>query len=39
MSIKENVTYAPRMAGCRDDHELDFIVEDCLKKAALWDEV
>jgi len=39
MSIKENVTYAPRMAGCKDAHELDFIVEDCLKKAALWDEV
>ncbi len=39
MTIKENVTYAPRMAGCKDSSELDFIVEDCLKKAALWDEV
>lgn len=39
MSIKENVTYAPRMAGCKDKAELDFIMEDCLKKAALWDEV
>lgn len=39
MSIRENVTYAPRMAGCKDKHELDFILEDCLKKAALWDEV
>ena len=39
MSIKENVTYAPRMAGCKDKAELDFILEDCLKKAALWDEV
>lgn len=39
MTIKENVTYAPRMAGCRDKEELDFILEDCLKKAALWDEV
>lgn len=39
MSIKENVTYAPRMAGCKDKRELDFILEDCLKKAALWDEV
>ena len=39
MSIKENVTYAPRMAGCSDQAELDYIVEDCLKKAALWDEV
>ena len=39
MSIKENVTFAPRMAGCTDKAELDFIMEDCLKKAALWDEV
>lgn len=39
MSIKENVTYAPRMAGCNDQAELDSIMEDCLKKAALWDEV
>jgi phosphate transport system ATP-binding protein len=39
MSIRENVTYAPRMAGCKDQTELDFIMEDCLKKAALWDEV
>ena len=39
MTIKENVTYAPRMAGCKDQAELDFIMEDCLKKAALWDEV
>lgn len=39
MSIKENVTYAPRMAGCKDKEELDFIMEDCLKKASLWDEV
>lgn len=39
MTIKENVTFAPRMAGCKDEKELDSIVEDCLKKAALWDEV
>ncbi len=39
MTIKENVTYAPRMAGCKDEKELDHIMEDCLKKAALWDEV
>ena len=39
MTIKENVTYAPRMAGCKDKAELDAIMEDCLKKAALWDEV
>ena len=39
MSIKENVTYAPRMAGCKDPAELNAIMEDCLRKAALWDEV
>ena len=39
MSIKENVTYAPRMAGCKDPAELNVIMEDCLRKAALWDEV
>lgn len=39
MTIKENVTYAPRMAGCKDKAELDTILEDCLRKAALWDEV
>ncbi len=39
MSIKENVTFAPRMAGCKNQSELDQIMEDCLKKAALWDEV
>lgn len=39
MTIRENVTYAPRMAGCKDQKELDFIMEDCLKKSALWDEV
>ncbi|MFL5783607.1 MAG: phosphate ABC transporter ATP-binding protein [Bacteriovoracaceae bacterium] len=39
MSIKDNVTYAPRMAGCTDEKELATIMEDCLRKAALWDEV
>lgn len=39
MTIRENVTYAPRMAGCTDKAELEAIMEDCLKKAALWDEV
>ncbi len=39
MTIKENVTYAPRMAGVKDPHELEEIMIDCLKKAALWDEV
>lgn len=39
LSIKDNVTFAPRMAGCNNQDELDGIVEDCLRKAALWDEV
>ncbi len=39
MSILENVTYAPRMAGEKDKAKLQHIAEDCLKKAALWDEV
>lgn len=39
MSIKDNVTYAPRMAGIKDKALLENLVEDCLRKAALWDEV
>jgi len=39
MSIRDNVTYAPRMAGEKDTDRLNFIMEDCLRKAALWDEV
>jgi len=39
MSIKDNVTYAPRMAGEKDKAKLEALVEDCLRKAALWDEV
>ncbi|MDD4890122.1 MAG: phosphate ABC transporter ATP-binding protein [Phycisphaerae bacterium] len=39
MSVFDNVAYAPRMAGVRDKELLGHIVEDCLTKAALWDEV
>lgn len=39
MSIRDNVTYAPRMAGMKDKAALDQLMEDCLRKAALWDEV
>jgi phosphate transport system ATP-binding protein len=39
MSIKENVTFAPRMAGINDERYLEEMTEDCLRKAALWDEV
>jgi phosphate transport system ATP-binding protein len=39
LSVYDNVAYAPRMAGMRDRHELDALVEQCLRQAALWDEV
>jgi phosphate transport system ATP-binding protein len=38
-SIYENVAYGPRLHKKYSKSELDFIVEDSLKKAALWDEV
>jgi phosphate transport system ATP-binding protein len=39
-SIYDNVAYGPRIHGLtRSKSELDGIVEDCLKKAALWNEV
>lgn len=39
LSVYENVAYAPRRAGVRDRTELDQLVEYCLRKAMLWDEV
>lgn len=39
MSIYENVAFGPRLAGVRKRSELDEIVERCLRRAALWDEV
>ncbi len=39
MSIYENVAFAPRTRGIRDRRTLDAIVERCLTRAALWDEV
>jgi len=39
LSVYDNVAYAPRMSGLRDKVTLDEIIEDCLRKAALWDEV
>jgi len=39
LSVYENVDYAPRRAGVRQRHELDAIVERCLRQAMLWDEV
>jgi phosphate transport system ATP-binding protein len=39
-SIYDNVAYGPKIHGLtRSKAELDAIVESCLKKAALWNEV
>jgi len=38
-TVRENVTYGPRLAGIRDRARLDALVERCLRQAALWDEV
>ncbi len=39
MTVYENVALSPRLAGIRKRAELDDIVERCLRRAALWDEV
>jgi len=39
MTIYDNVALAPRLAGVRSRAELDVIVERCLTRAALWEEV
>ena len=38
-SIYENVAYGPRIHGITSRSELDGIVEDTLRRAALWEEV
>lgn len=38
-SIFDNVAYGPKIAGQRNQKELQGIVEQSLKRAALWDEV
>lgn len=38
-SIYENLAYAPRIHGIRNKEKLNQIVEECLRKAFLWDEV
>ncbi|NHJ84395.1 MAG: phosphate ABC transporter ATP-binding protein [Asgard group archaeon] len=38
MSIENNIAYGPYIHGVKPDI-IKTIVEDCLKKAALWDEV
>ena len=39
MSIYDNVAYGPRTHGVRSRVELDEIVENSLRSAAIWDEV
>lgn len=38
-SIYDNVAFGPRMLGCKDKRELDGIVEESLRGAAIWDKV
>ena len=39
LTIYENVAFVPRLRGIRKKAELDVIVERCLTRAALWEEV
>ena len=39
LSIYDNVALAPRLSGIKKKAALDEIVERCLRRAALWDEV
>lgn len=39
LSVYDNVALAPRLSGVTNKAELDEIVERCLTRAALWDEV
>ena len=39
MSIRDNLTYGPRLHGIEKKKELEEIVERTLRQAALWDEV
>ncbi|MES9966855.1 MAG: phosphate ABC transporter ATP-binding protein [Sedimenticola sp.] len=39
MTVYDNVALAPRLKGVKNKAELDVIVERCLTRAALWDEV
>ena len=38
-SVYENVAYGPRRCGIKNKKDLDRIVEESLKEAALWEEV
>ena len=37
-TIRENITYGPRLSGVRDQHRLEEMVQRSLPAAALWDE-
>lgn len=39
MSIRENITFGPRMAGIKHRHVLEEIMENALRRADLWNEV
>ncbi len=39
LSVYDNVALAPRLAGIRGRDAIDEIVERCLRRAALWEEV
>lgn len=39
MSIYDNIAYGPRIHGIKHKSELDGIVENSLRQAALWEEV
>lgn len=39
MTIRDNLTYGPKLMGIKDKKELNDIVESCLQKAAIYDEV
>ena len=39
LSVYDNVALSPRLGGQKNKAELDIIVERCLTRAALWDEV
>ena len=39
LTVYDNVALSPRLRGINNKAELDLIVERCLTRAALWDEV
>jgi phosphate transport system ATP-binding protein len=39
LSVYDNVALSPRLSGIKKKADLDVIVERCLTRAALWDEV